>query len=124
MITDDIMMPPHTTTVEHVDVQPFLQRVCDSMAMDEMVHDKQFSLFDAMNAIEIGDPKMDIGLLHERPAATVAELAHAGLAPVDVNEKTIVAIGDRLMQMEATWQSGSVLGMTVFTSLYILDPRR
>lgn len=92
------------------------------MALEEMVHDQQFSLFDAMNAIEIGDPKMDIGLLYERPATTISELARAGTAPIDVNEETIAAIGDRLLQMEATWLSGSILGMTVFTCLYVLDP--
>ena len=117
-------MTPKMVNVEDVDVEPFLQRVCENMALEEMVHDQQFSLFDAMNAIEIGDPKMDIGLLYERPATSVSELARAGTAPIDVNEKTIVAIGDRLVQMEATWLSGSILGMTVFTCLYILDPGR
>ena len=44
-----------------LDAQPFLARVCEGMAMGELLHGEGFSLLEAMTAIEIGDAKRDIG---------------------------------------------------------------
>lgn len=48
-----------------LDAQPFLERVCAGMGVGELLHGPSFSLFEATTAIEIGDPKMDIGM-HRR----------------------------------------------------------
>lgn len=44
--------------MQFLDVQPFLERVCDQLAVGELLHGESFSLFESMTAIEIGDPKM------------------------------------------------------------------
>mgnify|MGYP001102023950 CR=1 FL=1 len=33
---------------EYLDVQPFLERVCESMSVGELLHDESFSLFESM----------------------------------------------------------------------------
>ena len=39
-----------------------------------MLHDESFSLYEAMSAVEIGDPKLDAGMAHatEPPCALVS----------------------------------------------------
>lgn len=109
--------------LHYLDVQPFLQQVCDGMAVGELLCGDHFSLQDAMIAIEIGDPKMDVGLRRGDPRSA-DELIAAGLAPVDLSLEAQLAVVDRLMSMEATWHSGVMLSQTVFTSLYLLDTAR
>jgi hypothetical protein len=111
---------PH---VEHLDVQPFLQTVCDGMQVGELLCRDNFNLHDAMIAIEIGDSKMDVGLCRG-DTRSLEELLAAGLAPVDISLESQLAVIDRLMCMEATWHNGVVLSLTVFTSLYLLDTAR
>ncbi len=36
------------------------------MAIGQLVHDDSFSLFDAMSALELMDPKMDAGMLRHK----------------------------------------------------------
>lgn len=50
---------------EWLDAQPYLERVCAGMAVGELLHGPSFSLFESTTAIEIGDPKMDMGM-HRR----------------------------------------------------------
>ncbi|KAH7619000.1 putative N-alpha-acetyltransferase 35, NatC auxiliary subunit [Nannochloris sp. 'desiccata'] len=111
---------PH---VEHLDVQPFLQTVCDGMQVGELLCRDNFNLHDAMIAVEIGDSKMDVGL-RRGDTRSLGELIAAGLAPVDISLESQLAVIDKLMCMEATWHNGVVLSQTVFTSLYLLDTAR
>lgn len=97
-------------------VAPFSQ-------VGELLHGENFILHDAMVAIEIGDPKMDVGL-RRGDTRTAAELIAAGAAPADLPLRTQLAVLDRLFCMEATWQTGIMLSQTVFTSLYVLEPER
>jgi N-alpha-acetyltransferase 35, NatC auxiliary subunit len=116
-------MSDQKSHVEHLDVQPFLQSVCDGMQVDELLCQDNFNLHDAMIAIEIGDPKMDVGL-RRGDTRSLEELIAAGLAPVDISLELQLAVIDRLMCMESTWHNGVVLSQTVFTSLYLLDTER
>jgi hypothetical protein len=111
---------PH---VDLIDVQPFLQTVCDGMQVGELLCRNNFNLHDAMIAIEIGDPKMDVGL-RRGDNRSLEELLAAGLAPVDISLESQLAVIDKLMCMEYTWHNGVVLSQTVFTSLYLLDTER
>jgi hypothetical protein len=107
-----------------LDAQPLLRRVCAGMAVGELLHGPSFSLFDSTTAIEIGDPKMDIGLHRSEETGTAEELIAAGGAPVALPPRVLLALMDRLLRLEATWHAGSMLPMTVFTSLHMLQPDR
>jgi hypothetical protein len=114
-----------------VDAQPFLRRVCDGMAVGELLHTPAFSLFQSMTAIEIGDPKMDIGLRKGRQdGANTSEpddpdaLIAAGRAPLALPPRSLAALMDRLLCMEVAWHAGGLLPTTVFSSLYMLRTMR
>lgn len=109
--------------LEYVDVQPLLDRVCGGLAPGELLAAEGFSLHDAMTAIEIGDLKMDFGHRTEE-VASAEELIAAGQAPTELPVPQLLALLDRLLAMEATWHTGSMLPLTVFTSLYMLDTDR
>lgn len=38
------------------------QEITDIMQIGELLHDDSFSMFEAMSAVEIGDPKLDAGV--------------------------------------------------------------
>ncbi|GAB4823291.1 hypothetical protein N2152v2_010337 [Parachlorella kessleri] len=110
--------------VEYLDVQPYLERVCESMSVGELLHDESFSLFDSMSAIEIGDPKMDLGARRHQDVGTPEELIAAGHAPIDLSAPQLLNLMDQLMVQEAAWHDGGMLPQTVFTSLYMLQTDR
>lgn len=109
--------------LHYIDVQPLLKDVCEGLAVGELLAAETFNLHEAMNAIEIGDAKMDVGMRQGevRPAA---ELINDGQAPINLAPADLLALLDRLMAMEVTWYTGALLPQTVFTSLYILDTNR
>lgn len=107
-----------------IDVQPFLHAVCGDMALDELVHGDHFSLHDAMMAIEIGDPRMDVGMRRGEKIRTLAQRIAANEAPNELPPGQLLAVIDRLMAMEVTWMLGAMLPQTVFTSIYVLDTTR
>jgi len=109
--------------IDHVDVQPLFERVCDGMAVGELLASDTFSLQDAMVAIEIGDPKMDVGL-RRGDVPSAAELIAAGRAPLDLPPEQLLAVMDRLLAMEVTWHKGALLPHTVYISLYMLEQDR
>jgi N-alpha-acetyltransferase 35, NatC auxiliary subunit len=104
-----------------VDVQPLLSAAQSALDIGELVAADTFRLHDAMLAIEIGDPKMDVGL-RTGDSRSAAQRIAAGEAPTDLSPEAMQTVLDRLLAMEATWHTGSMLPQTVFTSLYLLDP--
>ena len=113
--------------VEWLDVQPFLQKVQHDLRPGQLIHGEHFSLFEAMCALEVGNPKTDAaatvkphmpGQLDDRAAAV------AQLAPLDIDHEQVISIHDRLMASEVCWQRGHTLPQTVFSCLYLLYPER
>lgn len=77
----------------------------------QLIQDPNFTLFQAVGALEIMDPKMDCGLLepkYERFNAWKPQLP-----------EEIVGIMDRLLCNEMAWHTGSALSQTLFSCLYI-----
>ena len=106
-----------------LDAQPFLTRVAEQMAPGEMVHAPSFSLFEAMSAIEIGDPRMDASLT-ALSSPTASDLVESGQAPTRLDDSALLSVLDKHMIMEMTWQQGHSLAQTVFTCIYMLQPNR
>ena len=76
------------------------------------------------SAIEIGDPKMDLGARRHQDVGTPEELIASGHAPIDLSAPQLLNLMDQLMVMEAAWHGGGMLPQTVFTSLYMLQTDR
>jgi len=95
----------------------------------ELVHGENFSLFAAMSALEIMDPKMDSGI--ERSGYnSIEEAIEDGVAPVPLSlDRTLdvqrsIDVMDHLFSCEATWHKGHTLAQTVFTCIYLMRMER
>lgn len=106
-----------------LDVQPTLQAVAEQLQHGEMLQAENFNLFEAMSAVEIGDPKMDAGL-DTATAPTPDKLIEEGLAPVELSVPQLIATLDHLAAMQASWHVGNSMAQTVFICLYMLRPDR
>ncbi|KAF9352829.1 hypothetical protein BGX26_009366 [Mortierella sp. AD094] len=97
------------------DVTSLLESATKDMKMGQLVQLDTFSLFDAMCAIVIMDPKMDTGMIVDD---------YAKLPQYDVNRlldpKEFIWVFDNILVGQMTWLSGHALSQTLFTSCYIL----
>ena len=109
--------------VEWIDVQQALKSAADELHTGELLHTETFSLFEAMSAFEIGDPKIDAGLDTAR-APNADELVAQGLAPLELLDSQLLAVMDQLFAVQASWHVGNSLAQTVFTCLYLMKPER
>ncbi|KAF9904521.1 hypothetical protein EC991_002629 [Linnemannia zychae] len=99
------------------DVTALLDTATKGMYMDvgQLVQVSSFSLFDAMCAIVIMDPKMDTGMVMDdivnQPVYNVNQR---------VSPKEFIWIFDNILIGQMTWLSGHALSQTLFTSCHIL----
>lgn len=105
------------------DAQSVLHEITEQLQHGQMLQSEHFSLFEAMSAVEIGDPKMDAGL-DTATAPTPDALVDQGLAPLELSGSQLIATLDRLAAMQASWHSGNTIAQTVFVCLYMLKPDR
>ncbi|KAF7868334.1 hypothetical protein EAF04_004866 [Stromatinia cepivora] len=84
------------------------------LELGDLVKDPFFTLFDAVAALEIMDPKMDSGYL--APGETMED--DYDFAQVLLPEE-VLGIIDQLLCHEMAWHMGHPLAQTIFTSLYI-----
>jgi hypothetical protein len=77
----------------------------------QLVHLQSFTLFDAMSAIEIMDPRMDTGMLVEESTEKFDILKR-------LEPEKVLGIMDRLVTREMAWISGHSLSQTVYTCIY------
>ncbi|GMH04559.1 hypothetical protein Nepgr_006399 [Nepenthes gracilis] len=107
------------------DVSSLIAAACKDLPDGELIHGGNFSLFAAMSALEIMDPKMDSGIDNGR-YHSIDEAIENGAAPVPlsfdrtVDALCIIDIMDHLLACEATWHKGHSLAQTVFSCLYLL----
>lgn len=75
-----------------------------------MIHGQAFSLFEAMSAVEIGNPKMDSGA---QPPIEAPQSSH-GLAPSHTVQE-LVSTMDHQLLLEASWFSGNSFMQTLYS---------
>lgn len=90
----------------------------------ELIHNEVFSLFEAMAAFEIMDPKMDAGLsCNRKKVLGFAELVEKGLLKVDdFSNAELIGIVDETFACLVTWLKGQSFKQTVWTNLFLHDP--
>eukprot|EP00889_Picochlorum_renovo_P000561 jgi/Picre1/27591/NNA_000556.t1 len=115
---------PEKGAVVHFDVEAVLERIRLDLDVGELFASPAFDLTNAMTAMEIGDPKMDPGM-HRYDQKTLSERIAGGEAPVHFdNTVDVLAIMDRLLQLEIGWHDHYMLSQTVYTCLYMMDMER
>eukprot|EP00798_Chlamydomonas_sp_ICE-L_P013811 gene13811-19727_t len=101
---------------------PLLEKARAELPVGGLIHGEAFSLLEAMSAVEIGNAKMDSGMM--AVPKSLDELLAEGVAPVDLDMASVLAVMDKLMALEGTWHNGGALAQTVFSCLYMLKPER
>eukprot|EP00250_Pteridium_aquilinum_P007829 c17472_g1_i1 orf=715-2403(-) len=103
-----------------IDASTFISEVCADLEVGQLVNGENFSLFEAMSALEIMDPKMDAGMAGSG-VITLEDAIESGKAPIDLSVLELIDVMDHLLSCEATWHRGHSLAQTVFSCLYLLN---
>lgn len=111
--------------VDWVDITDEFTTAAHLLDHGELLQDDQFSLFDAMSAVELMDTKMDSALQWRTFSTyprTLSEAIKLGILKCDGHtSEELVGIMDEVFACVATWLNGHTLAQTVFTSMYLLD---
>ncbi|KAI9282160.1 Mak10 subunit, NatC N-terminal acetyltransferase-domain-containing protein [Sporodiniella umbellata] len=91
------------------DVTKLAEIATEDLNIGQLLSSNRFSLYDAINAIEIMDPRMDTGLFRET--------AHFDVYKRLSLEDTLDVM-DSLVVREMSWISGHSISQTVFTCVY------
>ncbi|KAL5985708.1 hypothetical protein ACLOJK_027695 [Asimina triloba] len=89
---EDCRFPPFPSPTEQTvwaDVSPLLAAACNDLQEGELIHGENFSLFAAMSALEIMDPKMDSGM-ESCGYRSVEEAIENGAAPIPLSSDRTV----------------------------------
>lgn len=103
--------------IDYIDATALFETARGQLAVGEMVHTESFSLFEAMSAVEVGNPKMDAGAVSEEPPLPLSERP----LTLELSPEQLLSIMDHLLALEASWHSGSPLAQTVYSSLYMMQ---
>ena len=119
------LSPRKLPRIEWVDITEQFREAAEQLAPGELIQEVNFSLFDAMSAIELMDSKMDAsmqwGTYKEYPRA-LSEVKEKGLLELDDHPPAkLVGIADEVFACVATWLEGHTLAQTVFTCMYLLE---
>ncbi|MCJ1249982.1 hypothetical protein MMC30_007208 [Trapelia coarctata] len=96
------------------DITKHFTEAAKALGTGQLIRDDFFTLFEAVGALEIMDPKMDSGFLG--PEETLED-DYDVLREVLPEE--VVGIMDQLLCSEVAWHMGHNLPQTLFSSLYI-----
>ncbi|GLC42304.1 hypothetical protein PLESTB_000661600 [Pleodorina starrii] len=103
------------------DIGPLLQAARADLKVGELLAGEAFSLFEAMSALEAGNPKMDAAASPSAERPTLDALrADPDVAPWDLPASKLGAVLDQLLAMEASWHCGGSAMQTVYACLYML----
>ncbi|KAI9662182.1 MAG: hypothetical protein M1829_006164 [Trizodia sp. TS-e1964] len=96
------------------DITEDFLKASKAIKIGQLVKDEFFTLYEAVGALEIMDPKMDSGFFG--PGEKLTEEYNL---LQDLSAQEVIGIIDHLFCLEMAWHKGSPLSQTVFTCLYI-----
>ncbi|KAF8947461.1 hypothetical protein BGZ47_009087 [Haplosporangium gracile] len=105
----------NSSVYPYEDVTALLDTATKDMDIGQLIQDRTFSLFDAMCAIVIMDPKMDTGMVMDDIASFPVFNINKRVTPTE-----FIWIFDNILIGQMTWLSGHALSQTLFTSCHIL----
>ncbi|KAL7748222.1 N-alpha-acetyltransferase, non-catalitic subunit [Sorochytrium milnesiophthora] len=98
------------------DVTERFRRAASDLADGQLARSESLSLYDAMTATEIMDPKMDSGLATLEEKSDRIVLDEAFVRKSQPSDKQLLQI------LDATYLRGSPAAQTIFTSIYMHHP--
>ncbi|EGT55616.1 hypothetical protein CAEBREN_22535 [Caenorhabditis brenneri] len=98
------------------DVSAEFFQLCEGLEIGELVTAKQFKLNEVMSAIELMEPKMDVGV-NSRVIKNLDIAISEGLYADDFPLQ--LAVMDATLAMIVAWLEGSSLGSTVWTNIML-----
>jgi len=105
------------------DITEKMRTASKGMKMGRMIHGPDFSLYEAMSALEIMDPKMDPGMksvkYSEEEKRQRAKVAKELKRSSELTDAEILAIMDRCIACFVSWSQGHTLCHTILTCLYL-----
>lgn len=109
---------------EWKDVTEIFEEATEELEISELIAAEDFSYKNAMTAVIIGHPKLDV----VKPGynlMTAEELIDAGRAPVEgLSKSQIIGIMDKLLSFKASFHQGTGLGASIYTCLYMFQLNR
>ncbi|XP_068144269.1 N-alpha-acetyltransferase 35, NatC auxiliary subunit homolog isoform X1 [Drosophila tropicalis] len=109
-----------------VDVTAEFHEACAELLPGELAQDMLFGLFEAMSAIEIMDPKMDVGMGFDKqdlpPPSFEAAVAMGVIKLDELTTTELIGIFDALFACFVSWLEGNSMDQVLFTCLYLHAP--
>ncbi|KAN0109790.1 Mak10 subunit, NatC N(alpha)-terminal acetyltransferase domain containing protein [Russula decolorans] len=99
---------------DFVDVSDVFLDAAEDMEQGDIILTEDFTLYDAMSALEIGNPRMDSGLILDEEARRPQFNPLTPLLPEEV-----CYILDRVIACEMEWHAGYTLPQTIYSCLYV-----
>ncbi|TPX38053.1 hypothetical protein SmJEL517_g00062 [Synchytrium microbalum] len=107
--------------MSYEDETDLLEAACNDMVSGQLIRADLLSLFEAMTAIQIMDPKMDMGL--DIPSAEErGKLDEDSMQRKELSLQDVLSIIDELYAQEMSWLSGTALPLSLFTCVYLHKP--
>lgn len=124
MVFYSILLPcVHLFQMDWCDITERFKEACGRLDVGELSHNRLFSLTEAMCAIELMDPKMDLSVQIKRPILNVKEAVATGKMEMkDIEYAEMLGIMDETWSAFVTWLDGENLIETVFINMYLLMP--
>ncbi|KAH8261515.1 hypothetical protein KR044_010547, partial [Drosophila immigrans] len=109
-----------------VDVTQEFHEACAELLPGELAQDMLFGLFEAMSAIEIMDPKMDVGMGFDKfdlpPPSFEAAVAMGAIKLDGLEPAELIGVFDALFACLVSWLEGNSMDQVLFTCLYLHAP--
>eukprot|EP01125_Pyxidicula_operculata_P013783 TRINITY_DN4571_c0_g1_i4.p1 TRINITY_DN4571_c0_g1~~TRINITY_DN4571_c0_g1_i4.p1 ORF type:complete len:555 (-),score=130.70 TRINITY_DN4571_c0_g1_i4:632-2296(-) len=107
------------------DITSLISQTSDEMVTGQIIKLESYSLYEAMSALELMDPKMDMAMVTNIENVHTLDEAYdmklidksSTLSPSD-----IIGVMDKLIQCEIMWYTGNTLSQTLMTCLYLHNP--
>uniref|UniRef100_A0A1I8EQ74 Protein MAK10 homolog n=1 Tax=Wuchereria bancrofti TaxID=6293 RepID=A0A1I8EQ74_WUCBA len=108
--------PPALT----VDITDDFFMECKKLNNGELVMADDFQLSEAMSAIELMDPKMDIGMKPFDPSTAFESLIASGrLNITNMDEREMIATMDAMLASLISWLEGNSIAQTLLTCVFL-----
>lgn len=109
-------------------INSVLSHISTELKLGELMKIGSFTLFEAMGAIEMMDPKIDTGMISNkinRKILNLEQSVRCGLVKINnFEDNELIGIIDDTYACLVTWLEGNSLAQTVMTNLYLHEPDR